>query len=223
MPLTVRKTGLSRDMHMVNSLREILWHHRDLTQTLAVIRMLDLSGRSDRPLYNTNWFSTWPGVFETGPCHALDIRRPVDQQAAWLQHVAPRYLVSYPSNLRALAQAKLAGEVALPDTITQVQCISELLDAESRALITEALGAKVVDTYSSQEMGVMAIQAPEDGRTDYLVQEETVFLELVDDQGEAIEEPGVPGQLVVTELHNFCVMFQAIGPCGGRLTQPGVG
>jgi phenylacetate-CoA ligase len=58
----------------------------------------------------------------------------------------------------------------------------------------------VVDTYSSQECGYIAMQCPNSGL--YHIQSESVLVEVLDSHDQPCQ-PGEIGRLVVTPLHNF--------------------
>jgi phenylacetate-CoA ligase len=58
----------------------------------------------------------------------------------------------------------------------------------------------VHDLYSSQELGMMALECPD--HPHYHVQSENVLIEVLDDDGRPCE-PGRVGRLVATDLHNF--------------------
>ena len=58
------------------------------------------------------------------------------------------------------------------------------------------------DVYSAEETGPIAAQCPEYGS--YHVHDETVLLELLDEEGGPVA-PGTPGRVVVTVLHNFAM------------------
>lgn len=62
------------------------------------------------------------------------------------------------------------------------------------------LGVRVVDNYSSQEVGAIALECPESGL--YHVQSESLIVEVLDDAG-APCSAGQIGRVVVTDLHNF--------------------
>ena len=77
---------------------------------------------------------------------------------------------------------------------------AESVDADLRAHVRRAMGVPLTDTYSSQEVGCMAIQCP--GHDHYHVQAETVRLEVLDDRDQPCA-PGQIGRVVVSSLHNF--------------------
>ena len=62
----------------------------------------------------------------------------------------------------------------------------------------------MVDTYSSQEVGYIALQCPDS--ENYHVQSENVLVEVLDESG-APCQAGQIGRVVITTLHNFAMPF----------------
>jgi phenylacetate-CoA ligase len=61
----------------------------------------------------------------------------------------------------------------------------------------------LVDVYSAQEVGYIALQCPEN-ESIYHVQAESLYVEIVDEEGEPCRE-GEVGRILVTTLHNFAM------------------
>src|SRR5262249_32149465 len=79
----------------------------------------------------------------------------------------------------------------------------ESLDAESRSAIEAAFRGPAFDTYSSREFGPIAHEcSAHDG---YHVAAEGYVVELV--AGDRPAPPGEPGEVVITDLTNYCLPF----------------
>jgi phenylacetate-CoA ligase len=78
--------------------------------------------------------------------------------------------------------------------------MAEILQPEHRAACEKGWGVPVKDVYSSQELGFIAVQCP--GHTHYLVQAESLYVEILDAKGNPCG-PGEIGRVVITDLHNF--------------------
>lgn len=183
------------------TLRDHLWHDHDPTRKLAAIR----SAKKGSAPYPDGAPGSWsPGseaLFGPGPAVSLNINCTVAEQVDWLRRQDPDYLLTFPSNLRRLAEHCLAEGIR-PKSLRQVQTISEVLEPGIRKLCREAWGVPVTDIYSSREVGYLALQCPE---CEHLhVQSEGVLLEVLDDKGRACG-PGEVGKVVVTPLHNFAM------------------
>lgn len=199
-PVAVLQSDLVRDFWRVFTLRDHLWHRRDFTQALAVIRHVR-RGVAPPPdgEVRRSWGSATDGVFATGAGAMLSLDSTIEQQADWLTRQDPAYLLSYPSNLEALARHFKASGRTLSN-LRQVRTIGEVVTPTMREVCREAWNVPVVDVYSAQEVGYIALQCP-DGQV-YHVQCENLFVEIINDDGEPCC-PGEVGSVVVTTLHNF--------------------
>jgi len=190
-PLRLRATELSQLFWHAITLRETLWHRRDLSGKLAAIRV-------NRELGNE---AGWAPPLETGPAVTLSSREDTDVQVDWLVAERPDYLLTHATNLRALALRFLERRLPL-DSLREVRTFSESLSGDLRDLVREAWGVKLVDMYSANEVGYMALQCPEFEH--YHVQSEAVLVEVVDEGGEPCP-PGGIGRVLVTSLNNFAM------------------
>jgi len=111
----------------------------------------------------------------------------------------PTYLVIYPSALDAVVHALAARGLRLP-ALRQVRTISEALAPATRAACAEVLGVPVVDTYSAEEVGYIALQCPD--HPHYHVVAERLRVEILDDADRPCPI-GATGRVVVTDLHNL--------------------
>jgi phenylacetate-CoA ligase len=194
-PVRAVKTQLTALYWMVFTLRDHLWHGRDLGAKLAVIRLNQTEGEFP------TWGAATEGIAATGPLVTLNSRTVISRQLDWLQRHDPACLLTNASNAVELARVCLIRGIRLP-ALREVRTLSEMLAGEARALIREAWGVKVTDMYSAEEIGYIALQCPEHGH--YHVQSEGVLLELLDEVG-APCAPGQIGRVVVTDLHNFAM------------------
>ncbi len=200
LPVRVTKTRLGQVFWRALALRDHLWHRRDLRLKMAAIRHAD-GDRANPPrgIRQRGWGSTLEVAFRTGPAVMVNVHSPIDAQVKWLQQEKPGYLLTYPSNLSALARHCIDAGVRLPG-LRGVRTIGESLDPDCRNLVREAWGVSLVDLYSTQEIGYLALQCPD--HEHYHVQSEGVLLEILRDDGTPCA-PGEIGRVVATGLHNF--------------------
>ena len=194
MPVAFYQTGLTQHFWRALTVREHLWHRRDFSGKLAAIRSNVEDGSAP------GWGPATDAVVETGPSSLLNIRADVDAQLDWLAREDPEYLITHPSNLRALAQHALARKLRLT-RLKQLRTFGEVLPPETRTLCENAFGVGIADTYSSEEAGYIALQC--DARS-YHVQAETLLVEVLD----AADKPcttGEIGRVVLSTLHNFAM------------------
>lgn len=177
------------------TLREHAWHERNLAGKLAAIR----TGVEKRAY--ASWGPPTDLAFETGPSAGLNISTTIDEQLEWLQTEDPDYLITYPSNLRALALRALARGVRLP-RLCEARTYGEMLPADLRELCHRAWNVPLKDMYSAMEAGYIAVQCPR--HEHYHVQSENVVVEILDAANRPCE-PGQTGRVVLTTLHNFAM------------------
>lgn len=198
-PVEVLRTGLDQLMWEAITLRDHVWHERDLSGRLCAMR----AGVTRTPdgMWQRGWGPATDIVFDTGPAAALPIDTDVVEQVRWLGERDPDYLLTYPTVLAAVLRRLEADRVALP-RLRQVRTIGEILPDATRDLCRNVLGLPVVDLYSSNEVGNIALQCPESGL--YHVQSENLLVEVLD-AGGAPCLPGAVGRVVITTLHAFAM------------------
>ena len=199
-PVQVSRTALDALLWQANTLRDHYWHQRDQSLKLAAIRAL-APGIADAPqgITAAGWGAASEALRATGPSALLTLNTDVAAQAAWIRQHAPGYLLTYPSNLAALlVHFARAGE-RLPG-LRAVLTVGETVSPALRVNCRNTLGVDIEDTYSSQELGYIALQCPVSGQ--YHVMAESVLVEVLDAAGNPCQ-PGATGRLVVSSLHNF--------------------
>jgi phenylacetate-CoA ligase len=200
-PLEVITTQVSGLVWESLAFRSNLWHERDFSGRFVAIR----SGRYARDPLAVYDLPTWgpiaPPIHEAGPMTIFHHTMPVPRQAEILESQSPHYLLTYPSNARALCRYARQRPLRLPD-LRAVHTYGEPLTPDVRAACRETWGVPVQDVYSCEEAGFLAVQCPR--HEHHHVQSESVLVEILDEQG----RPSLPGQVgavVLTPLHNFAM------------------
>lgn len=198
-PVEVLRSGLDQLMWRAITLRDHAWQERDLTASLCSIR----AGveRTADWTWTKGWGPATDALFDTGPRALLPIDTPVAEQVKWLAQRNPDYLLIYPSVLAALLRRLKSEGVGL-SKLREVRTVGEVLPDATRVLCREVLGVPIVDLYSSNEVGNIALQCPESGL--YHVQSESLLVEILDASGDPCG-PGAVGRVVVTTLHGFAM------------------
>lgn len=199
-PVKVHSTDLTALFWRAFTVRDHHWHNRDLSGKLAAIRAFR-EGIAEPPDGDDipGWGPATDAIYQTGPSAMLRLGTDIGVQAAWLQRHNPDYLLTYPSNLMALVSHCKAAGTRLPK-LREIRTVGETLGPEVRAACRETWGVPVVDVYSSQEMGYIALQCPQSEH--YHLQCENALVEILDGQDQPCKA-GEIGRLVVTGLHNF--------------------
>lgn len=193
-PLEIAKTELALLFWKAITVRDSLWHGRDLRGKLAAIRV----GAGEQK--GSNWGDAYDG-YECGPAVAFDAREDVDRQLDWLRDEQPQILLTHPSNLRALAVRSQERPCPLP-SLREARTYSERLPDDLRDQVRSAWGIEVSDLYSANEVGYVALQCPQSNL--YHVQAEDVMVEVIGEDGRPCSA-GESGRVVVTSLHNFAM------------------
>ena len=199
-PVRFAMTAVTQAFWFAFALRDHLWHARDFSGKLGAIRWFP-RGTAEAPdgLQHSTWGDIVDPVFASGPAASLNVMVTLQRQIDWLARERPDYLVSFPSNLVALAQYAATHGISLPG-LREVRTIGESVTGHARNLIQQAWQAKVVDIYTCEEGGYLALQCP--ASDNYHVQAENVLLEIVDAAGRPCP-PGETGQVLITTLHNY--------------------
>ncbi len=199
-PVHTMKTRVTSLMWMACVLRDLIWHDNDTSAKLAAIKYFDdPNTRTADGAKLAGWGLSTDMLLPAGNAVMLDIRHTLEDQLQWLAHQQPDYLLSYPSNLAALAEACIASPIKL-NNLRSLSTLGEVLTPRHRQLFRQAWGVEVNDVYSAEEVGFMAVQCPTGEH--YHVQSEHVIVEVVDENGQPCK-PGEIGRVLVTSLNNF--------------------
>lgn len=199
-PLTVAGNPLTAMIRSVLTLRDHLWHRRDLGGRLAVIRDMAAAAAPDG-LLAENWGDATTDLCRTGSSGILRAGTEVARQIDWLRRFDPAYLLTDPGTLSALTRFALDERIALPG-LKEIRTTGAVVTPELRAICREAWGVPLTDRYSVGETGDLAMQCPDHEHLH--VQSEAVLLEVIDAAGNPCA-PGETGRVVLTPLHNFAM------------------
>ncbi len=121
-----------------------------------------------------------------------------------LQIFKPKYFYGYPNVIAAFAEYLYKERISGAQLgLSAIICTGEILYEWQRKIITEVFSCRVVNEYGTTENGLIAFECSH-GRLHIL--SHNIFLECLDDQGEALPE-GEIGQLVITELNSTFLPF----------------
>jgi phenylacetate-CoA ligase len=219
-PVHVVRTDLEQVYWRALTARDHLWHKRDVGGTLCAIRaILRPNGTLEREAARTGWGWGSDLLGGKGKMALIPISTDPARQARWLLEHDPHYLLSYPNSLLALAEHFEAHGLRL-ERLREVRTIGETLTAAARERLRKTWNVPVNDLYSTEEVGIVALQCPS-GSGLYHVQAESVRVEILDEQDRPCA-PGEVGRVVVSNLHNFAMPLlrydlgdyaEVAGPC----------
>lgn len=194
-PVRVRKTGISQLILDAYAFRNHDWH-----QIPFAARYSNIRPKRDRHRIFPNWGKPFNLLYETGPGQIIPITAPLDRQIELLREFQPETLLIYPSNLRGLVDRWRDGGSGLP-ALSRIKTMGETLAPELRRDVAELTpGISIIDSYSSEECGSIALQCPDN--SGYHVMSESLIVEILNDDDEPCA-PGEIGQVVVTDIHNL--------------------
>lgn len=213
-PVRVLRTALNQLFWFAYTLREHQWWRRDVLRKFGVIRL----GLPQERLEVDTWGPPVSLVCRSGPAIALAAELGTVALADALKAARPAYLLGYPTALQDLARHFLAAGERLPGLL-EMRAFGETVTEQARRQVRQAFGCEIVDSYSCQEVGVIALQCPVSGH--YHVMAESLLVEVLNARGEACR-PGEIGDVVITDLHNFATPLvryalgdqaEVAGPC----------
>jgi phenylacetate-CoA ligase len=193
-PVMVRRTAISTLFWAALAMRDHLWHGRDFRRRLVAVRAT--IRKTDR---RDDWGPPANLIYRTGPSLGVPSGLELGEMLELLLNFQPDNLLIYPNLLEALTRYCREREIRLPN-LRHLRTTGETLSPQLRKEAAACFNAAVEDTYSSQELGYVAVQCPLSGL--YHVMAESVIVEVLDESGRQCRE-GEVGRLVVTDLHNF--------------------
>jgi phenylacetate-CoA ligase len=195
-PVDIIGTQVTELFFRAFNLRNHLWHQRNFSGKLAIIQI-----QTDREYKQKARSLNWVEAFPSGQVVEFDTGQTIQQQLLWIQQEQPDYLLTYPSNLKALIeQAQTQG-----NSLSSLQGIStfgELVTPTLRQLVRESLKLEIIDVYSAKDAGIIALQCPKDFH--YHIQSEGIYVEILDNENQPCAS-GEVGRVVVTPLHNYAM------------------
>ena len=129
------------------------------------------------------------------------LKRTIPELLDELHRLRPTYLFVNGIVARQLALAQLESSYE-PIKIEQFLTVSDRIDPQLRTLILDVFGARIIDRYSSEEFGYIAMQCPVHNHLHVCAP--SLIVEVVDEKGNACGV-GVPGRVLITSLHNFAM------------------
>jgi phenylacetate-coenzyme A ligase PaaK-like adenylate-forming protein len=127
----------------------------------------------------------------------FSVHDPVAKLTRELLSITPEFVSSYPSTLRAIA-LDLRAQNRVVNKTRLIHLTSEMLDAHTRRLLGQVFpNARLIETYTSTEGGLVAWQCTHDAR--WHIAETNVLCEIVDENGMPTADLG---HIVITDLTN---------------------
>jgi phenylacetate-CoA ligase len=116
------------------------------------------------------------------------------------------YINGYTSSLVIFAKFLIDRNIILKEICPSLRVVfptSEVVDDIDRNIMERGFGVSVRNEYGAAELDILAFE-DEDG--DFVLNEETLFIEILDDNNRPVEA-GVEGKVIVTSLYNKAMPF----------------
>jgi phenylacetate-CoA ligase len=218
-PVMVYKTAITHLFWLALTMREQLWQQFDFSGRLFLIR-----ANIREPVVQKDWGPPASILFRTGLMQGIPSAMDIREQLKRILEFKPTGICTYPNVVGGL-MAQCEQSHARIEGLEFIWTVGETLSLALRQRLESFFGVAIHDNYSSQEVGVIAVQCPV-GRC-YHVMSESLIVEVIDDNGQPCRE-GEVGRVVVTDLHNLAtpLIRYAIGdyaemggacPCGRGL------
>jgi phenylacetate-CoA ligase len=116
------------------------------------------------------------------------------------------YVNGYTSSLVIFAKFLIERSIVLKDVCPSIKVVfptSEVVDDIDRKTMENGFGVSVRNEYGAAELDILAFE-DEDG--DFVLNEETLFIEILDDNNQPVDA-GIEGKVIVTSLYNKAMPF----------------
>ena len=145
----------------------------------------------------TGWRTGFSGLH-----HLIDMWADTEVQIDWLLERKPHYLTAYSSALLALAERVQRRGVSL--RFERINSIATAMSDEIRQACRDVFGARPIDQYGAQEVGLIACECPVCGQ--YHLGAEAMRVEILRDDDSPCS-PGETGRIIVTSFYNYAMPF----------------
>lgn len=192
-PLEVKTTMYTSMFYSAYTLRAFVWEKSHL----APMKMSVSKANIQEYVELDTWQSITSKFFKTGKMQGIPLTTDVSEQNRLITQFQPNILMTYPNNLRALCE--LWRDNFPLTELKIIKTMGETCSDDLRLFVKEVTGLDIVDVYSSQEIGTIAIQCPDSKL--YHTMDENLIVEILDDNDQECKE-GEIGRVVITDLHN---------------------
>ena len=174
------------------TLFEVNLHKRKDSHDLMVISFKD-GERDKKPVQKPLSFVGWRGLSATRSA----VERSNGELLDELEHGKYGYVFSNANQIRLMAMEQLRNprKVKLKETQSWV----DEVDKDLRELVKKAFGCRIIDRYSSEEFGAIAVQCPKHDHLHLIAP--YLYMEVVDEEGNPVPE-GELGRIQLTSLTN---------------------
>jgi len=192
-PLEIRTGVFTSMFYSAYALRSADWEK----STTEPMKFSTIKANIREYVETDTWRSIISKYYPTGKMQAIPLTTDVGEQSRLLTEFQPNIIMTYPNNLRALCE--LWRDNFPLTELKYVKTMGETCTEDLRTVVKEVTGIELIDMYSSQELGTIALQCPDSNL--YHTMDENLIVEILDDNDRECKE-GEAGRVVITDLHN---------------------
>jgi phenylacetate-CoA ligase len=179
---------------LIPKILESLVKKRGRLTLMGILLMIEETAEN---LFSGSWINFPSKLIRVEVVQVDALDDPREHLRAWRMH-RPDLVVTYPSVLKNMAiLLRQQKDEALPQPI-QLYVTAESLDKDTRELISKVFKGDIVDCYGATETELIAMECTR--HEGMHIQMGNVVLEILQDGKPAL--PGMPGEVVVTNLRN---------------------
>ncbi len=193
-PLEIRTGAFSAMFYSAYALRAADWEKT----FIEPMKLSTIKANILEYIETDKWQSVISQFYSTGRMQAMPLTTDIVEQNRLLTQFQPNILMTYPNNLRALCE--LWRDNFTLTELKFIKTMGETCTNDLRTLVKEVTGIDIIDVYSTQEIGTIALECPESKL--YHTMDENLIVEILDDNDKECLE-GEAGRVVVTDLHNL--------------------
>ncbi len=193
-PLEIRTGAFSGMFYSAYALRAADWEKT----FLEPMKLSTIKANILEYMETDKWQSVISQFYPTGRMQAMPLTTDIVEQNRLLTEFQPNILMTYPNNLRALCE--LWRDNFPLSELKFIKTMGETCTHDLRTVVKEVTGIDIIDVYSTQEIGTIALECPESKL--YHTMDENLIVEILDDNDKECLE-GEAGRVVVTDLHNL--------------------
>lgn len=195
-PVVVTKTRRCNEIWARMTMRFHEWYQTDYRLTLMSVKVI---------FDQVQFYPDWGKPANIGRRNGPSIGVPIKSDPSEIYRLASEHAVGdlliFPSTLGGLVEFCRREGLDLP-SLKRLRTVSETVSADLRRSTREVLGQPIIDIYSSNEVGNIALQCPSGEH--YHTMDDALIVEVLDAEGQPCA-PGEMGRVVVTDLNNYAM------------------
>ena len=191
---------------------EILWDESDCKKSLLELWIKRVKYYNVYPHNRLMYFFTGKDKselfvekeHELGICKSLLTDKGIGEVYGKILEWNPEWMLLQPSSAAILCSYIRVNNAPIPKALKYVEFSGELLTDEVRHMTREIFGCQVANQYGANEVNSIAYECPYGNMH---IMQSNVYVEIVDENDNIIQNDGQSGKIVLTSLKNNVMPF----------------